>query len=292
LEESENTMNRRDMIRASVVGTLGASTLSPGLASASIRVRRDDSEKVQAAVDSGVAYFRQRCDEQMPSVNALVAAIASGNVDAAKKAYIDSRPPYEEIETIAGSFEESDADIDARPYSFDGGETDPEFRGFHKIENLVFAEENLPAALPYAERLVISFGKLRRELDQPERFSAEGQFGGMVALTTEVAAKKVSSEEETWSDQSLLIFKHNWIGAWSQFKPFGDMVGADSAQVRSVAAAHAAAQEVIRPYFTKDVVAAAPYSSVPIKVRRAIADASNRYRDAIIVVRDQIGVPA
>ena len=67
-------------------------------------------------------------------------------LSAAREAYINSRPPYEEIETIAGSFEDSDADIDARPYAFDGGETDPNFRGFHRIENLVFAEEDLEAA--------------------------------------------------------------------------------------------------------------------------------------------------
>lgn len=278
------------MIRTSFVGTLGATTLVPSIATASRRVRADDTEQVQAAVASGVDYFKKRCDDQMPSVRALVVAIESGDVAAAKTAYINARPPYEEIETIAGSFEESDADIDARPYAFEGGETDPEFRGFHKVENLVFAEEDLPAALPYARGLVGSIARLRKELDEAERFSAEGQFGGMVALTNEVAAKKVSSEEETWSDQSLLIFKHNWIGAWSQFQPFGNMVGSDSASVKAVIDAHRQAQEVIRPYFTKNVIAAAPYSSVPIKQRRAIADASNRYRDAIIVVRDEIGV--
>ena len=288
-------MNRRDMIRASIAGTVGATTVVPVLSAGSIASGRglrrlDDSEQVQAAVDSGVAYFKIRCDDQLPTVKALDAAIASGDLAAAKRAYIESRPPYEEIETTAGSFEDSDTDIDARPYAFEGGETDPNFRGFHKIENLVFAEEDLEAARPYSKRLVKSVIQLRKELDESERFNAEGQFGGMVALTNEVAAKKVSSEEETWSDQSLLIFKHNWIGVHSQFKPFGAMVGNDRASVQAVEAAHRNALMTLKPYFKPGVVAAAPYSGVSIRERRTMADASNRYRDAIIVVRDEIGV--
>ena len=251
---------------------------------------QDDSGRMQDAVVSGIAYFQNRCDDQMPTVKALHQAIESGNVQAAQRAYIEARPPYEEIETIAGCFEESDADIDARPYAFEGGETDPEFRGFHKIENLIFAEEDLEAARPHAEMLVLSIAKLRGELNESSRFSPEEQFGGMVALTNEVAAKKVSSEEETWSDQSVLIFKHNWIGVQSQFEPFGEMHGADRASVQAVHAAYRDAQNTVKPYFKPGIVAAAPYSSVPIKQRRAIADASNRYRDAIIVVRDEIGV--
>ena len=41
-------------------------------------------------------------------------------------------------------------------------------------------------------------------------FNAAGQFGGMVALAVEVGGKKVSSEEETYSDLSILIFNHNF----------------------------------------------------------------------------------
>ena len=284
------------MIRASIAGTVGASTVVPVLGAGAIAPvrglrRMDDSAQVQEAVASGVAYFKTRCDDQMPTVKALDAAIASGDLAAAKRAYIEARPPYEEIETIAGSFEDSDADIDARPYAFEGGETDPNFRGFHKIENFIFAEEDLQAARPYSQKLIESFMKLRKELDESERFSAEGQFGGMVALTNEVAAKKISSEEETWSDQTLLIFKHNWIGVHSQFKPFGEMVGSDRASVQAVERAHRDAMATLKPHFKPGIVAAAPYSGISNRERRTMGDASNRYRDAIIVVRDEIGIP-
>jgi iron uptake system component EfeO len=284
------------MIRASIAGTVGASTVVPVLSAGSIGTGRglrrlDDSEQVQAAVDSGVAFFKVRCDDQLPTVKALDAAIASGDLAAAKRAYIESRPPYEEIETTAGSFEDSDTDIDARPYAFDGGETDPNFRGFHKIENLIFAAEDLEAARPYSQKLIESIATLRKELDESERFSAEGQFGGMVALTNEVAAKKISSEEETWSDQTLLIFKHNWIGACSQYLPFDGLVArTDPAASRRVLEARDAALATLRPYFRTGVVAATPYTEISFVERRRMADASNRLRDALGKAGRSLGV--
>jgi iron uptake system component EfeO len=285
-------MDRRYMIKACFAGSVVAPGALP-LLGAPIQRRPSSSgfdPRWQDAVAGGVNYFKQRCDDQVPLVKGLQKAIASGDVASAKVAYIESRPPYEEIETIAGSFMESDADIDARPYAFEGGEHDPQFRGFHKIENLIFAEENLDAASPYADRLLASIIRLRTELDDPARFSPEGQFGGMVALSTEIPAKKISSEEETWSDQSLLIFKHNWIGIYSQFKPFADTQGMNKASVKRVEDAHHAAMATVMPHFTTGTSAATPYSRIPIKERRTMADASNRYRDAIIIVRDEIGI--
>ena len=281
------------MIKAAIAGGVSAPAVLPVLGTgrtfaARANHRADMDPRFQDAVNAGVAYFRSRCDDQLPLVDSLRKAIASGDLESAKVAYIDARPPYEEIETIAGSFEESDADIDARPYAFEGGETDPEFRGFHKIENLIFAEGDLEAAAPYADRLMRSVQRLRVELDEPERFSPEGQFGGMVALSNEVAAKKVSSEEETWSDQSMLIFKHNWIGIYSQFKPFSKQL--DDTTNGSVDNTYTSAMALVLPHFRKGSAAGTPYSQISIKERRAIADASNRLRDAIIVARDRIGI--
>ena len=71
-------------------------------------------------------------------------------------AYVNARPPYEEIEVYAGSFEQEDSDIDARPYSFDDGENSDEFKGFHKIEAFIYRDEDLASAIPYGEELIDS----------------------------------------------------------------------------------------------------------------------------------------
>lgn len=62
--------------------------------------------------------------------------MCSGDLEQAKKAYTKSRPEYEQIEVLAGSFVDVDSDIDARAYAFDNGEAvegvgDPVERGAH-----------------------------------------------------------------------------------------------------------------------------------------------------------------
>lgn len=279
-------MHRREMIGATLVGIAGSAALT--------RVARGDARSTDtpdlgAVTTAGVEYFRKRCEDQLPLVRTLRDAVASGDLRAAQRAYLESRPPYEEIETTALCFEESDRDIDARPYAFAGGETDGEFRGFHKVEALLFGYEDTAEALPYAEGLVGSIETLRRELAQRERFSAAQQFDGMIALATEVAAKKISSEEETWSDQSLLIFRHNWIGVMSQFVPFAPLV-TDERVREGVIDAHRRAMALVDPHFAPGEAWGTPYSHIRMRERRAMGDASNRLRDALLAAREDLGV--
>ncbi|MEM1186763.1 MAG: imelysin family protein [Planctomycetota bacterium] len=278
-------IHRRQAIKASLA--TGAAFALTGCASSPRDTRHrsaaTDSPELAAAVDAGRRYFAKRCDDQLPLVNALEAALRSGDIEAAKRAYVESRPPYEEIETHAGSFEASDRDIDARPYAFEGGETDAEFRGFHKIEALIYGYQDLDAALPYARGLVESVRSLRRELSDPTRFDAVSHFGGMIALATEVSAKKISSEEETWSDQTLLIFRHNWIGIFSQYEPFDKLVAAKDASVsRAVREAYTEAMALLADHFSSGSAAGTPYSKIQIPERRRMADASNRLRDSLV----------
>lgn len=292
VELLEYGLDRRRVLAAGLAAPLGLGVAGSALALGKVRPRATtDRGPFADAVEGGVAYFRRRCDDQLPLVIKLRDAIASGDQAAARHAYVESRPPYEEIETLAYAFENSDRDIDARPYAFDGGETDAEFRGFHKIEVLLYAHNDLNAALPYADGLVESVRRLRRELDEPSRFTAEGQFEGMIALSNEVSAKKVSSEEETWSNQSLLIFRSNWEGIFSQFRPFASVEGGVASQMTErVSRSFEAAMDLVMPHFREGTAAATPYSSIGIAERRAMADASLRLRDAIIDAGRSIGL--
>ncbi len=279
-------MQRRDMIVTTLAGVAGATVLGRA---ARASAPASDTAALADATTAGVRYFQKRANDQLPLARALRDAIASRDLRAAQRAYLESRPPYEEIETTAICFEDSDRDIDARPYAFEHGETDDEFRGFHKIEALLFGYEDLDAALPYADRLVRSVETLRRELGERSRFSAAKQFDGMIALATEVAAKKISSEEETWSDQSLLIFRHNWIGVMSQFAPFAPHVGSEKAR-GAVVEAHERAMALVDPHFAPGEAWGTPYSAIRVRERRAMGDASNRLRDALLAARDDLGV--
>ena len=244
----------------------------------------DYSEQVQAGVD----YFKAQAEEQLPLVEKLLESLQSGDLEAAKAAYVESRPPYEQIEVLALDFEEEDTDIDARPYAFDAGEKDEAFKGFHRIEALIYRDEDLEAAVPYGEGLVESIKALMEELDDPSNFSATDHFAGMIGLATEVPAKKISSEEETWSDQSLLIFENNWIGIYSQFEPFAESLEAELAS--KVKSTYEACLKTIEPFLTEGQAATQPYSSINEKQRGSIVEASYEFRDALIEARDALEV--
>lgn len=247
------------------------------------------TEQVQA----GVQYFQKQAQEQLPLAEKLLEALKSGNLEAAKTAYVNSRPPYEQIEVLAANFEQEDTDIDARPYAFDAGEEDKAFKGFHRIEAFIYRDEDLKAAVPYGEGLIASIKSLTEKLNDPNNFNAKDHFGGMIAVATEVPAKKISSEEETWSDQSLLIFQNNWIGIYSQYEPFAALVKEkDASLAQSVESAYQACLKSVEPFFTEGQVAAKPYSSVNAKQRDAIVEASYKFRDALIKARNSLGVEA
>ncbi|MDX2270490.1 MAG: EfeM/EfeO family lipoprotein [Cyanobacteriota bacterium] len=241
------------------------------------------------AVAAGVDYFKKEARILLSLTENMVDALKRGDLAQAKKAYIDTRPPYEEIEVYALSFEQEDADIDARPYAIEGGETSPEFRSFHRVEALLFRDGDTQAAIPYGENLVKSVESLIGKLEDPTNFNASLNFQGMLNLATEIPAKKISSEEETWSDQSLLIFKHNWIGIQSQFDPYKPNL--DPALVAEVENAYQECLKTVEPFFTPGEMAAKPYSGVDTKQRGNIVTASYRYRDALAKAREALNIP-
>lgn len=251
----------------------------------------DARDRFAAQVDGGLEYFGRRADEQLPLVESLLAAIEAGDMQRARAAYVEARPPYEEIEVLAASFEQTDSDIDARPYAFDEGEASEDFKGFHRIEGLLYRDEDLEAALSYAEELMRSVEILQQDLRARENFDAATHFEGMIGLATEVPAKKISSEEETYSDQSLVIFHYNWEGIYSQFEPFlGEVESRNAGAATSVTEAYEAAMATVEPYFSSGSVEAEPYSSVGIAKRGEIVRASQRFRDALIKASEVLGL--
>ena len=282
---------RRRFITVGTGAAIGGSTLLGGFGSASAGggsgngSTETGSKEHTEAVDAGLEYFRERADDQLPLVEALLSAIESGDEAEAKDAYVESRYPYEEIEVLAGSFEETDADIDARPFPGDimYGETSEEFVGFHRIERLLYRDDDLEPAVPYAEGLVESVEQLQTDLDQRENFDPVSHFEGMIGLANEVPSKKITSEEETFSEQSLLIFKQNWEGIYSQFEPFASTVESHDEEVAAgVKDATKEALSIIAPYFPDEQPGATPYRMVDNEVRGEIVHTSYELRDALI----------
>ncbi len=240
-------------------------------------------------VKAGVAYFQKRAQEQLKLAEELLTALKSGDINQAQAAYINARPPYEEIEVLAASFPEEDEAIDARPYAIPGGETSPKYRSMHRIEALIFRDKNLVAAVPYGEQLVGSVKSLIRKLNNPRNFNSALNFQGMLNLAEEVPSKKISSEEETWSDQSILIFRHNWIGIHSQFEPYKSKL--NPALVAEVDRAYRNAMASIEEFTIPGQARTKPYSALNNQQRGKIVANAYKYRDALSKAKRALGIP-
>lgn len=282
--------SRRDFLKTGSLAGAGVVGLSLMANTGTVFAADKADKKIYSKeVDEGLAYFKKLAKEQMPLITGLKKAIAGGDIEKAKQAYVACRPPYEQIETYAGSFEDTDANIDARPYSFDDGTTSEEFRSVHRIEMLLFGESDLKAALPFATKLVEACEQLQKDLANRGEFWAAKNFEGMIGLSNEISCKKISSEEETWSDQSLLIFWNNWLGIQSQIKPyFGALSKKDEKLQSAIEAAFKKCFGSIEEFHKAGVFT--PYSKVSMSKRAEIVQASNAVRDSITAAGEKLGV--
>ncbi len=238
------------------------------------------------AVSSGVAVALERCDDLIEAIEALIAALETGTLEGVGHAYAEARAPYEEIQVLASAFPELDLAIDGRSSEFAQGELDPNFRGFHRIEIFVFARHRMGAAMPYAVQLLEDARALRQALAERGRFSASETFAGMERRCMDVATRMVSSEEEMWSNQSLLVIHHAWLGCYAQYKYFAGAVrDQDALLAERIDRAYRKAIEEVAGEFSSEGVEGSPFTLIDMGQRRQIADASLQLRRYLIQAR-------
>ncbi|CAL5223435.1 g5950 [Coccomyxa viridis] len=217
----------------------------------------------------------------------LVTAISSGNLDQAKAAYIAFRPYYDEIEVLCESFPDIDSDIDARPYAFVSGDAscdadDPfargqVYQGSHMVEALLYRDGDLGKAKLYATELVRDSEDLMKALQNSSTFYAARTFDGIIDLATEIGSKKISSEEETYSDHSILIFYHNTAGMYSVYSPYHPLLQAsNSSLAKSVTDAFTQLNSTLLPFVntTPQGQTFTPYSQLTTSQRANVTSAA------------------
>ena len=99
-----------------------------------------DEARLAAARDTYAVYVKKQAADFVTAVDAFTAAVEAGDLAKAKTLYAPARVPYERMEPIAELFPDLDQAIDFRQEDFDGGVNDPGFKGFHRIEKVLFAD--------------------------------------------------------------------------------------------------------------------------------------------------------
>jgi iron uptake system component EfeO len=236
-----------------------------------------------AALSLGLADLNQRSGDLVDNVETMLRAIENRDISAARTAYVRARAPYEEIEVLRAEFPELHLAIDGRPTDFAMGALDPAFRGFHAVELALFGRDDLDAATAPAKALYEDDQTLRGELRATSELDAATVFRTMIERTGEIAWKTITSEEETWSDATLTVIRHNWIGVHSIYRHFaGQLRDADGITAEQLNRAYRRALEVVASDFAIGEEQGTPYNIVDRTKRRKIVDATLTLRARLI----------
>jgi iron uptake system component EfeO len=191
-------------------------TCKPGMAGDGIRqaltvtgtTTRASADPLLATAATGYAgYVRGQAADLLSRTRTWTAVVKSGDLEAARDAFAATRAPYERIEPVAESFADLDARIDARDTDIADGDT---WSGFHRIEKDLWQSRRPDPAV--ADRLLADVTALHQQL-AAQTFTALDLANGAKSLLDEVAAKKVTGEEDHFSHTDLSDFAANVDGS-------------------------------------------------------------------------------
>ncbi|PBI83671.1 iron uptake system protein EfeO [Variovorax boronicumulans] len=182
-------------------------------------------------------YVTQNVRKLAADVRVFTVAVKAGDIEKAKKLYAPTRTSYERVEPVAELFTDLDQSIDSRADDHEKAEKDPAFIGFHRIEYSLWTLKSTKGLNPVADKLLADVLELQKRLGALT-FPPEKVVGGAAVLMEEVAATKISGEENRYSHTDLWDFQSNFEGAYKivellrplvvkQDKPFAEKADAN-----------------------------------------------------------------
>ncbi len=157
-------------------------------------------------------YVSEQVDELVSDTDSFVAAIKAGDVERAKALFAPTRMHYEAIEPIAELFSDLDVSIDSRADDYEHAEADPAFPGFHRLEYGLWETNSTEGLDPVADKLLADVKELQSRIEGLT-FPPEVVVAGAGVLMEEVAATKISGEEDRYSRTDLWDFRGNVDGS-------------------------------------------------------------------------------
>ncbi|MER5981700.1 iron uptake system protein EfeO [Streptomyces sp. NPDC001787] len=173
------------------------------------------SPEMDKAVAGYRTYVQAQADETLPKVKVFTDAVAAGDIEAAKKAYADSRIGWERTEPVAESFGDIDPKVDVRE---DGLEDGQKWTGWHRLEKALWQDKKLgaeeKALAPVLHQDLVDW---QNRVGKAE-ITPTSMANGAKELLDEVATGKVTGEEERYSHTDLVDFKANVEGAQTSYE--------------------------------------------------------------------------
>lgn len=175
-----------------------------------------------AAVGRYRTYLEAQAALLVARLRPFTAAVESGDVATAKRLFPTAREPYERIEPVAESFGDLDPRIDAR----EGDVPAAGWTGFHRIEKGLWidgaVDDGARLGRGLLEDALLLQGLVKGVQLQPAQIA-----NGAKSLLDEVAASKITGEEDRYSHTDLWDFAANVEGARAAFRAVRPLLAAD-----------------------------------------------------------------
>ncbi|HWK75793.1 MAG TPA: iron uptake system protein EfeO [Povalibacter sp.] len=189
-----------------------AAILTLGLCAGTVLAAVSPLELVAPVADYKL-YVAENSRKLVTDVRNFTAAVKAGDIEKAKQLFAPTRMSYERIEPVAELFSDLDSAIDSRADDHEKAEQDPAFGGFHRIEYALWVEKSTKNVGSVADELLANVVELQKRLSALT-FPPEKVVGGAAVLMEEVAATKISGEEDRYSHTDLWDFQANFEGAY------------------------------------------------------------------------------
>ena len=234
-------------------------------------------------------YVTEQLDELASNTQKFTDAVKKGDLATAKKLYAPTRAYYESIEPIAELFSDLDASIDSRVDDHEKGVTAPDITGFHRIEYSLFSENSTQGLDQLADGLNKDVKDLQARV-AGLTFPPEKVVGGAAALMEEVAATKISGEEDRYSHTDLYDFQGNVDGAKKIFDLFRTQIEQnDKAFAAKVDKNFATVNKILAKYKTADG-GFETYDKVKENDRKALVGPVNTLAEDLSTLRGKLGL--
>jgi len=234
-------------------------------------------------------YVTEKVDQLAVETAKFTDAIKKGDLATAKKLYAPTRVHYEAIEPIAELFSDLDASIDSRVDDHEAGVKAEDFTGFHRLEYSLYSENTTKGLDALADGLLKDVKDLQTRIAELT-FPPEKVVGGAAALLEEVAATKVSGEEDRYSHTDLYDFQGNIDGAKKIVDLFRPQIESqDKAFAAKVDKNFATVDKILAKYKTQDG-GFETYDKVKENDRKALIGPVNTLAEDLSTLRGKLGL--
>ena len=234
-------------------------------------------------------FVTEKVDQLVVETAKFTDAIKRGDLATAKKLYAPTRVHYEAIEPIAELFSDLDASIDSRVDDHEAGVKAEDFTGFHRLEYSLYSENTTKGLDALADGLLKDVKDLQNRIVELT-FPPEKVVGGAAALLEEVAATKVSGEEDRYSHTDLYDFQGNIDGAKKIVDLFRPQIeGQDKAFAAKVDKNFATVDKILAKYRTQDG-GFETYDKVKENDRKALIGPVNTLAEDLSTLRGKLGL--